>query len=399
MTLDLPKSVRQIGCTKGNRKIYIEDYVMSFVRQLAKQAQDDEAAGVLLGRTQMHKGIKYLFVSGMVRIHSFEERTNDCFSHDMWTNIYTDIKENFTDVEIVGWFYTKSEMPTECNERLRTIHGKNFGGGDKILFLYEEAEGEEALYVSVSGVMEKQPGYYIYYEKNPEMREYMVKCQSGQKSMEQIEDTATQSIRSVLQAKKGLPDSAPPLYHSQEKKETKHSFGMGAVVVILALILGFTALKNQDAFEAVSSRIETIKENMGGSKQDDTGKTEVETIGSGLSVSGTAVTNEQNVATHSAIQPTTQAEPTPVPQPTTTIEPTPTATKQPAAARIKAKKKETEVSVTQEFHYYIVQKGDTLSQISEKFYHSSLQSDKIKTYNNLDSEDKIWEGQKLKIPK
>ncbi|HBY71668.1 MAG TPA: peptidoglycan-binding protein, partial [Lachnospiraceae bacterium] len=31
----MPKNIRQVGKVSGNRKIYVEDYVMTFIKQLA----------------------------------------------------------------------------------------------------------------------------------------------------------------------------------------------------------------------------------------------------------------------------------------------------------------------------------------------------------------------------
>ena len=41
-----PKSVRQIGDTKGKTKIYVEDYVMSFARRMSKESIHTVIIGV-----------------------------------------------------------------------------------------------------------------------------------------------------------------------------------------------------------------------------------------------------------------------------------------------------------------------------------------------------------------
>lgn len=101
-----PKSVRQIGDVKGRCKIYVEDYVITFAKRLVKEAEGSEAAGVLLGHRMFRSHEKLFQISGMVVIHDFAERKGDSFSSEMWTDIYTDMKENFSGVDVVGWFYT-----------------------------------------------------------------------------------------------------------------------------------------------------------------------------------------------------------------------------------------------------------------------------------------------------
>lgn len=404
MSIDLPKSVRQIGECRGNRKIYVEDYVMSFARQLAEQAKGTETAAVLLGRTQVHKGVKYLFISGIVEVKGFAERTSDTFSHDIWTGIYTDIKENFTGLEIVGWYYSKAEMPVACTEKLRTIHSKNFGG-DKLLFIYEEGEKEEGLFLTRAGVMERQDGYYIYYEKNNEMREYMVAHRGTAVSMENVKDEATQNIRAVLQAKKGFPSVREQKEEEQkaEKQESKYSFGMGAVVVVMALALGFVALRNQSSLSQVENQITTIKETFGAAEKNEPTKTEVETLGSGLSVTKSALSTEPVSGPAASVSPTGSATPkvesTPAPAtpaPTTSAPSAKQTSKKSAKKNVKKKAKAASAKV--DFWYYTVKEGDTLSEIAQKLFSTTTASERLKDYNNLNSKDEIRAGQKLRIP-
>ena len=138
MMFEPPKSVRQIGEPSKNPRIYVEDYVITFARQLASQAGDKEVAGVLLGKTCMKQREKYIKISGLVAIDGMNELSGHTFTHQMWTDIYTQIKEHFLDIEIVGWYYAKSEMPLVYSEHLQKIHQQNFAGGDKLLYLYEE---------------------------------------------------------------------------------------------------------------------------------------------------------------------------------------------------------------------------------------------------------------------
>ena len=53
------------------------------------------------------------------------------------------------------------------------MHKLNFEKRDKVLYLYDETDGEDSFFLYRSGQLEKQKGYYIYYEKNPEMLHYM----------------------------------------------------------------------------------------------------------------------------------------------------------------------------------------------------------------------------------
>ena len=75
---------------------------------------------------------------------------------------------------------------------------------EAVLVVYNELEQEEAVYLTLDGFLQKQPGHYIYYEKNPQMQEYLVSRNLG-KSVEKeavISDHAIQSFRRILGSKK-----------------------------------------------------------------------------------------------------------------------------------------------------------------------------------------------------
>lgn len=61
-----PKSVRQIGEIPGRGRIYMEDYVIRFVKRLAEQSHGMEKAAVLLGTSLICDGEKIYQISGVV---------------------------------------------------------------------------------------------------------------------------------------------------------------------------------------------------------------------------------------------------------------------------------------------------------------------------------------------
>ena len=140
-----PKSVRQIGDTKGKTKIYVEDYVMSFARRMSKERKGTELGGVLLGHRFYHAREKVFLISGMVSIKDFHKRESDTFSQEMWTGIYTDIKENFTDLDIVGWYYSGKGQS-------RTGFWKYTGGiflREINFFIYMKKTDQEMIFTSM----------------------------------------------------------------------------------------------------------------------------------------------------------------------------------------------------------------------------------------------------------
>jgi hypothetical protein len=73
----LPKNIRQMGNFGDTYKIYIEDFVYTYVHQLLHQKKREESAcaAVLLGETFREEGWEYVFISGAlgVDVSVFEE--------------------------------------------------------------------------------------------------------------------------------------------------------------------------------------------------------------------------------------------------------------------------------------------------------------------------------------
>ena len=63
-TICLPKNIRQEGSPRGRHKIYLEDYVYTYLRNMAKEKE--ACAAVFLGKSQVEKDIRYTFISGLV---------------------------------------------------------------------------------------------------------------------------------------------------------------------------------------------------------------------------------------------------------------------------------------------------------------------------------------------
>ena len=277
-----PKSVRQIGDVKGRCKIYVEDYVITFAKRLVKEAEGGEAAGVLLGHRMFRSHEKLFQISGMVVIHDFAERKGDSFSSEMWTDIYTDMKENFSGVDVVGWFYTGAKAEKgKAQEELLELHRRNFSDGDKLLICSPPQEWQETCCQYENSMLVPQTGYYVYYEKNPEMRHYMMEeANRFVHIVEQEDDRVLRNIRGVIQEKE------------EKKKERelgeRRGYGFAGLVIVLAVVFAAAAWNNKINLSRLNDQLTGIKNEIQKELNTDT---TMETIGNGV-VTPPAVTTE-----------------------------------------------------------------------------------------------------------
>lgn len=276
MQWNKPKSVRQIGDVPGRDRVYIEDYVVRFAKELSGQGRGLEKAAVLLGNTFLHKEGKIYQISGIVEIPGFAERSAPALQQNVWDRIYTEIKENFTDLEIVGWFFSCKGFPAKQAPQLLEIHKQNFQHRDKVLYVYEENEKEDSFFLYRNGRFESQKGYYIYYEKNPEMLAYMERENNRRVHIvEQEDDRVVRNIRGIMEEKEQLREQS----RRRQKRESRLGYSLGSMVALIALVIGVATFRNQNTLNQVKSQVEHLQQMALGEQKK---QTIVETMGSGL---------------------------------------------------------------------------------------------------------------------
>ena len=62
--MELPKNITQIGEADRTCKIYVEDYVVSYMKQLSRQTQDKGPAIALYGKYTKEQTLSYFFIYG-----------------------------------------------------------------------------------------------------------------------------------------------------------------------------------------------------------------------------------------------------------------------------------------------------------------------------------------------
>ena len=94
MERQLPKNVRQIGNVCDEPKIYVEDYVDTFLGQLQEKAMEKPVAAALTGEITKCEDKVVVYISGAIRAEDVEvEGTNLKISEEIWEKIEKEQKE------------------------------------------------------------------------------------------------------------------------------------------------------------------------------------------------------------------------------------------------------------------------------------------------------------------
>ena len=254
----LPKNIRQIGNIPiHNKIIYVEDYVMTFMKQIGQREPANCNIAVLLGYFVRTEERKHIFIKGSVEMQHIDFNNGITFTDESWTSIYENIKKYFNDVEIVGWALTGSGFYLDNEEILRKVHMENFNGPDKALLKIDSLEKEEFFYLFENNQLAKQSGYYIYYEKNEEMQNYMIDLKNVVSEEINNQDQTTRKIRNVIQEKNELKQ-----LKVDDKSVVRLLYGASTLLAIIVLVIAGTMLNNYKKMRDMEAALYAISENL-----------------------------------------------------------------------------------------------------------------------------------------
>ena len=240
----VPKNIRQIGQAGENYRIYMEDYAYTFLKKKAgavNEGQDGGCLAVLTGESKWIGGVTYIFIRGALAVENAEISAEHIdFTDEMWKCIHDELKKYFEGQEIAGWFFAARSLSMETTDLFQRVHLRHFGGGEKVLMLMDPAEQEEAFFRYENNFLVRQTGYYLYYEKNPQMQTYMLEKIPDISGAEQetVQDDAVKAFRRII-GKKKTEEPA-----ETEEKPSVFSYAATACLVMAVAAVGIRFYQN-----------------------------------------------------------------------------------------------------------------------------------------------------------
>ena len=236
MHMELPKNIVQIGRPDKVHKIFVEDYVVSYIKQLNK-ACDGRAIGLALyGRHCEEEGCHYYFLYGASKIQGLEQRGPYLSQADK-DEIDETGKKYFDEYEFLAWCSIKGEPL-------------------------------ESFFVLVQGKGIEISGYACFYEKNESMLNYMLllgdegKKEMSEKRPETGETQKGEQKESVRPARgewkaadyMRIPETPEEQKSRSEKKsaaakKSEHMKIAVAAVFLVLCVIGITTLNDHGKLE------------------------------------------------------------------------------------------------------------------------------------------------------
>ena len=357
MERQFPKNVRQIGNVSDEPKIYVEDYVDTYLNQLRERAAEEPVGVMLTGEILIQEGQAVVYASGAIRMKKIEVNgTEIVIGEDTFKELEEDRKQYFPSSDAVGWCLIENGHPMGQNRQIAKIHEKSFAKSDTVFIWKDAVDNEEVYYAYKYGELMQMGGHYIYYEKNPNMQNYMISTRKkiGVTPSEVVEDRAAKDFRSVVRER---------MEDKEQRQSSRLVYVTSALLVVVVLAIGISTVNNFTKMEAVQSSLESLSQSAS--------KTESQT--------GTVNEGEDGALEANGIIGDGEAK-----------------DKEASGGTVP------ETSTVQEQlsdeDYYVVRKGDTLDSISVKVYGDASHVEALCKMNGLSDGNLIYIGQKLLLP-
>ncbi len=368
--MNFPKNIMQIGMVGEYLKVYIEDYVYTFMKQVEQENKEATTRYILYGKEERRDSCRYLFVYGAVE----EKEENKIVQ-----------KDYFQMHQVIGRLETKIQQ--------KKIYFKN----------------------GTSNIIE---GFFIFYEQNPEMQSYLVHMN---KKIEVMERTYhARGMKKELSDKQEDAHNANEIVDkgiSRKKLETIKSENRKAV----------KSMKKKPKFKVVSiwsclMTIMLVIVGVGTMNGYTTMSQFVDNIGQVLELEQTMneietpiivveKTTEEKLAEEMGQGEVEEVVGNSVEE----IELSESVTESVDDVKIEISKEESEVVISSEVividnqeettadeklehEVYIIQEGDTLAAVCEAKYQSTDKISEVCSLNNIENPDKIIQGQTIILP-
>lgn len=360
--MELPKNITQIGETDKNSKIYMEDYVVSYIKQQNRLTGGKQLGVALYGKQNKEENMSYYFIYGACKVNYISKEVRH-LSGAQLQEAERIRKANFEEYLFIGYCILDGEA-------VEGIH------------LYEN---EICRYIK---------GYACFYEKNDSMLSFMVENREKEFSPEQVSVIKYEEVKDRQQERKRLFEESKGTGGKKqaEKPEGENNFFPVAAVLMLA-ILGVAAAGYSNPGELknrLNAGLHTLQAWFIEEEEEvlPAAAEHVETLVAEDQLTE-AIQKENDIpASPEPVQTTPQ--PTPEPTFAPTPEPTLAPTSEPTPVA--------EPVVVQTPQEYMIQIGDTLIQICRNRYGDESRVKEVCAMNGISNPDNIQVGQKILLP-
>ncbi|MGY3666451.1 MAG: LysM peptidoglycan-binding domain-containing protein [Roseburia sp. 1XD42-69] len=409
----LPRNIRQIGNPEKDFRIYMEDYVYTYLHPAQLYGCEIGVFPrmlILVGEIEHFSNRSCAFISGAVQVENerFPEEVPE-LNDAAWRRVKKEMQQFFDKCQIVGWVLDIPGNALEITPEIEDMHRTNFLNNFQFFFLMDSKEREEAFYTWKEGRLTRKEGYFIYYEKNPQMQEYMISRRQEHfgehPPIEDVDDEAARTYRAMMMERKENSFKR----HSRIFSYAISSLMVVALCSVTVLLIGY--IRRMDHMEETLAVMSVAMESTEQERVSQPGEVAVETISSNIvpaeDIQGEVQQDPEDIMAEGQPE-NVLPEPSGSAlageqQPENQEEPNVSATEKPKDETESSYEEETppvltEAQVCLQQGYYIVKAGDSLEKVCFKIYGSYDKLEEICRLNGIENQNTIFAGQKITLP-
>ncbi len=365
---------------------------------------------ILVGEIEHFSNRSCAFISGAVQVENerFPEEVPE-LNDAAWRRVKKEMQQFFDKCQILGWVLDIPGNALEITPEIEDMHRTNFLNNFQFFFLMDSKEREEAFYTWKEGRLTRKEGYFIYYEKNPQMQEYMISRRQEHfgehPPIEDVDDEAARTYRAMMMERKENSFKR----HSRIFSYAISSLMVVALCSVTVLLIGY--IRRMDHMEETLTVMSVAMESTEQERVSQPGEVAVETISSNIvpaeDIQGEVQQDPEDIMAEGQPE---NVLPEPSggalageQQPENQEEPNVSATEKPKDETESSYEEETppvltEAQVCLQQGYYIVKAGDSLEKVCFKIYGSYDKLEEICRLNGIENQNTIFAGQKITLP-
>lgn len=370
-----PRNMRQIGEINDYYKVYMEDYVFTFLQQLTNGDGEFSRVVLLVGERYVdaEKCVNVIYGAIEGKKLCLEEnrmifdKENQCYLEEVYN-------KNFAEYEILGWSVVEKSLNAVSCATMWKDMGGLFQKENKILLHFLKDEKYPVLYCNYHNQIKQLDGFSIFYENNESMRKYLVLWNqwNNDSALELEEEIAVRKFRQCMQEKQ---------MQVRAIKNRTYMLVVSLVMMLFVVITGTLMLHNYRYLKSVENTLNQLVDTFDVEIQEiimaNNSQVEKEYI---VPENGMGVIEEKDKSVETEI-----------------------AKEVVIGEELAERENSVELgkeleAVEKEIYVYLVQSGDTLKKICNYYYGSDEKIQEICELNNIKNANYIVIGQKILLP-
>ena len=234
----LPKNIRQIGERDTVLRLYVEDYVNTYLKRLKPGNGQNLRVGLLLGNREIHEDMPYVFVDGAMEMELLpQDGEKVVFTEEAWKRAYQQVETMIPKKNGPGLvFMRRRRHYLKSAELLAAAQTSILQEKNQLMYLNSGLDGEEAVYITSTDGFYQLRGYSIYYERNQLMQDYMIARKDILREESRTDDRAIRDFRKKMDEHRTAA--------VQQKSTVNVLSGLCSVLAVMVLAGGVAMFNN-----------------------------------------------------------------------------------------------------------------------------------------------------------